>query len=132
MNQFEQPPGRFLEVIVGIITSLISLVFGLLLFILAQNSGFSYASLIGALLLLFAVYWFGLISYRLLLKRPNRNGGLFSVGGLKFLSVFVGLSTLAAVPLAVYMGHWGAVIGCLCMTVACAKGWKMAGRRGNV
>lgn len=81
--------------------------FGLLLFILAKNADLSFASLLGALLL--AAYWFCLIFYRLLFNKPNKNGGLLSIGGLKFLSAFLGLSTLAVVPLAIYMGHWGAV-----------------------
>ncbi len=130
MNQYQQPPGRFLEIIVGIVTTSIALVFGGLFLMLVLNAGLKYVTFIGGALLLLATYWFGVISFRLILNRPNKNGGLFSIAGLRFLSAFIGLSSLAVAPLAMYMGHWGALICCGCLSVGCYQGWLMAGRRG--
>lgn len=130
MNQYQESPGRFLEIMVGLVTAFISLVFSGLFLMLVLNAGLKYVTFIGGALLLLAVYWFGLISVRLVLNKPNRHGGLFSIGGLKFLSGFVGLSSLIVAPLAMYMGHWGALIGCVCLSVGCYQGWQMAGRRG--
>lgn len=130
MNQYQEPSGRFIEAIIGLVTTLIALIFGGLFFMLVLSAGLKYITFIGGAILLFATYWFGLISFRLVLNKPNKHGGLFSVGGLKFLSVFVGLSCLVVSPLALYMGHWGALIGCICLSIACYQGWQMAGRRG--
>lgn len=130
MNQYQQPPGRFLEIIVGLVTAFISLVCSGLFLMLVLNAGLKYVTFIGGALLVLAVYWFGLISVRLVLNRPNRHGGLFSIGGLKFLSAFIGLSALIVTPLTMYMGHWGALIGCVCLSIGCYQGWQMAGRRG--
>ena len=130
MNQYQNPPGRFFEVLVGLVTTFIALVFGGLFLMLALNAGLKYVTLIGGAFLLLATYWFGLISFRLVLNKPNKKGGLFSVGGLRFLSAFIGLSALAVSPLALYMGHWGAVIGGICLSIGCYQGWQMAGRRG--
>jgi hypothetical protein len=129
MNQYQEPPGRFLEVIVGVVTTFIALVFGGLFLMLVLNAGLKYVTFIGGALLLLLTYWFGLISFRLILSRPNKHGGLFSIGGLRFLSAFIGLSALAVSPLALYMGHWGAVVGCICLSIGCYQGWHMAGRR---
>lgn len=131
MNQYEQPPGRFLEVIVGLITSFISLVFCGLFLMLAFNAGLKYITFIGGSVLLLTIYWFGLISVRLISNIPNKNGGLFSIGGLKFLCIFLGVSMAAVSPLALYMGHWSALIGCTCMSFGCFKGWQMAVVRGK-
>lgn len=131
MSQYQESPGRFLELIVGLFTTFIALVFGALFFMLASNAGLKYVTFIGGAFLLLATYWFGLISVRLILNIPNKHGGLFSIGGLKFLSAFVGLSTLAVSPLALYMGHWGALAGCVCLSIACYRGWQMAGQRGS-
>jgi uncharacterized membrane protein YeaQ/YmgE (transglycosylase-associated protein family) len=130
MNQYQEPPGRFLEIIVGLVTAFISLIFFGLFLMLVSNAGLKYVIFIGSALLLLAVYWFGLISVRLVLNKPNKHGGLFSIGGLKFLSAFVGFSALTVAPLAMYMGHWGALIGCVCLSAGCYQGWQMAGRRG--
>ena len=130
MNQYQESPGRFLEIVFGLVTALISLIFFGLFLMLILNAGLKYVTVIGGSLLLLAVYWFALISIRLVLNKPNRYGGLFSVGGLKFLSAFIGLSSLIVAPLAMYMGHWGALIGCVCLSVGCYQGWQMAGRRG--
>lgn len=129
MNQYRERPGRFLEFIVGLVTTFIALVFGGLFFLLVQNAGLKYVTFIGGALLLLAMYWFSLISFRLVLNRPNKHGGLFSIGGLKFLSAFIGLSALAASPLALYMGHWGALVACICLSIGCYQGWQIAGRR---
>ncbi|WP_188151468.1 hypothetical protein [Teredinibacter waterburyi] len=130
MNQYQEPSGRFFEVLVGLVTTFIALVFGGLFFMLALNAGLKYITFIGGSLLLLATYWFGLISFRLVLNKPNKHGGLFSVGGLKFLSAFVGLSAFVVSPLALYMGHWGALMGCIFLSLGCYQGWQMAGRRG--
>lgn len=130
MNQYQEPPGRFLEVIVGVVTTLIAVVFGGLFLILVLNAGLRYVTFIGGAILLLATYWFGLISFRLILNRPNKHGGLFSIGGLRFLSVFVGLSALAVFPFALYKGHWAAVVGCICLSIGCYRGWQLASHRG--
>ena len=130
MNQYQESPGRFLEIVFGLVTALISLIFFGLFLMLILNAGLKYVTFIGGSLLLLAVYWFALISIRLVLNKPNRYGGLFSVGGLKFLSAFIGLSSLIVAPLAMYMGHWGALIGCVCLSVGCYQGWQMARCRG--
>ncbi|MCE2029714.1 hypothetical protein [Sessilibacter corallicola] len=131
MNQYQEPPGRFIEVIVGLVTAFITAIFIISLFKFTLSSGLKYVTVIGGLALLFFTYWFGLISYRLLLNRPNKNGGLFSIGGLKFLSAFMGLSFLMIAPIAIYLGNWGLFIGCIGMVVGCFKGWQIAGARGN-
>ena len=131
MNQYQQSPGRFLEVIVGLITLAISLIFFGLLTILVKNSSFSYSALLGGAALVLCTYWFGAISIRLLLNRPQKNGGLFSIGGLKFWCIFLGVTSVATVLLATYLGHFGAAIGSIGLSIACYKGWKMALAREN-
>ncbi|WP_370977848.1 hypothetical protein [Agaribacterium sp. ZY112] len=131
MNQYQEPPGRFLEVIVGLVTTFIALIFGGLFLLLVLNGGLKYVTFIGGAFLLLATYWFLVVSVRLVLNKPNKHGGLFSIGGLRFLSAFVGISALIVAPLALYMGHWGALIGTICLSVGCYQGWQMAGRRGT-
>ncbi|WP_019603067.1 hypothetical protein [Teredinibacter turnerae] len=130
MNQYQEPSDRFLEVVVGLITILITLVFAGLFFMLVINAGPKYVTFIGGAVLLLAMYWFGLISVRLVLNKPNAHGGLFSIGGLKFLSMFVGVSALVVSPLTIYMGHWAALVGCICLSIGCYQGWHLASRRG--
>lgn len=129
MNQYHERPGRFIEVIVGIITTIITTIFAVLFFMLTNNAGLKYVTVVVGFALVFFTYWFGLISYRLLLNRPNKSGGLFSVGGLKFLSAFLGASFLALAIVAIYIGHWGLSISCIGMVLGCLKGWQMAGNR---
>jgi len=120
-----------MEIIVGVVTLFITFIFIALFLMLTMNAGLKYVTfIVGAILLLF-IYWFGLVSYRLLFNAPNRSGGLFSVGGFKFWCVFLGLSSLAVVPLSLYMGHWGAAAGSVCLSYGCYKGWYIAGSRVN-
>jgi hypothetical protein len=129
MSDYEQSAGRGLEIVVGAVTLLIALLFLVLFLMLAFNAGFKYVTFVGGAILLLCTYWFGLISFRLLLNIPNKNGGLFSVGGLKFWCVFLGVSTLIVLPFALYMGHWVAVVSCVFMIYGCYKGWHMQGGR---
>lgn len=131
MSQYEQPSGRFLELVVGLTTSFVALIFIVLFVMLVRGAGLQYISVFGGCLLLLAAYWFGLISFRLLFNVPNKQGGLLSVGGLKFLCLFLGVSSIAVVPLSMYMGHWLAALGSVGLVVGCYKGWQMAGNRGN-
>ncbi len=131
MNQYQEPPGRMLEIAVGVVTTFIATIFITLFFMLVTNAGLKYVTFFVGIILAFFVYWFGLISYRLVLNRPNKNGGLFSVGGLKFLSAFMGLSFIIVAPMAIYMGHWGLFIGCIGIVVGCVKGWQVAVSRGS-
>jgi hypothetical protein len=129
MSQYEQPAGRALEIVVGVITMVIALLFLLQFILLVMNAEIKYATFIGGVVLLLFTYWFGLVSYRLILNVPNGVRGLFSTGGLKFWCSFFGMSFFVLAFFALYMGHWYGVISCIGSSYGCYKGWCVASNR---
>ena len=129
MNQYQESAGRGLEVIVGMVVMVIAIIFVILLFILATNASISLASLIGGLVLALIAYWFGQISVRLLFNLPRKNGGLFSIGGLKFWCVFLGLSSILTTILGVYIGQYFLSLASIVFVIACFSGWQLASKR---
>ena len=129
MSQYQESPGRLLEIAVGLVTSFISIVFAIAFYTLVLNAGFKYATFFAGVVLAFFTYWFGLISYRLVLNKRNKNGGLFSAGGLKLLSVFFGFSSLVVALFALHAGEFGLVLSCITMSVGSPVGWRIARQR---
>ena len=131
MEQFNDPASRISEILLGLITSFIGLVFFGLFLMLILNAGLKLVTVIVGAILLLAIYWFGLISIRLIFNIPNKNGGLFSIGGMKFLCVFLGITSLMALPIAVYLQIWVAALGSMLLIVGCYKGWQNATNKKN-
>ncbi len=131
MSQYQESAGRSLEIIVGIGVSFITLILIALMSILITNASIQLASLVGGLLLALAIYWFGQISVRLLFNLPRKNGGLFSIGGLKFWCIFLSVSSVFTIILGAYMGYFGAVLGGIGLIVGCYYGWQLACKRNN-
>ena len=131
MNQYEESAGRPLEVIVGIITFVIALVFLLLLVMLVTEASLGWPLLIGSVLLSLACYWFGLLSVRLILNKRNSQGGLLSVGGIKFWCVVLGCSSFGMLFIGISRNEVGTMLGALGMLIACYYGWGMASKRSS-
>ena len=129
MSRYEESAGRGMEIIIGLLVSFVALIFCLLLTMLVTNASFNSSSLVGAIVLVFFIYWFGQITYRLLFNKPRQNGGLFGVGGLKFWCVFMSLSCVCTAIFAAQLELWGLLFSCITMLVACAYGWQVAKKR---
>jgi hypothetical protein len=129
MNHYQSRPGRFFEILVGLVTGFISLIFIGLFLLLILNAGLKYVTFIGGAILFLCAYWFVVITIRLLFNIPNKHGGLLSIGGLRFLCVFLGVSALPMGVLALYMGEWLVFGSCILFCVGCFKGWHLANVR---
>lgn len=129
MSQYEESAGRGMEIIIGLLVLFVALVFGLLFVMLATNADLHLSSLVGGLVLVFFTYWFGQIAFRLLFNKPRKNGGLFSVGGLKFWCVFMALSSVCTAIFAAQSELWSLLVSSIVMVIACGYGWRVAKKR---
>jgi hypothetical protein len=129
MSLYEEPVGRWLEVLVGLLVAFISLVFLGLVFLLISEASLSIATVIGGFILALCSYWFGQLSFRLVLNRKNSDGGLFSNGGLKFWCIFFGINSVIVIVFCLISNSILMVLGSLGMLVACIYGWKVANNR---
>ena len=129
MSYFDEPPGRSLEVMVGIVSSLIALMaMGLLLFFL--NSGASsIVKIFSSLILSMPAVWFSRIAYRLILNRPRPDGGLLSASGVTFWSTVLGITSIAMGYLAVLEEDLYGLIASATILVGCLYGMRLAKSR---
>ena len=118
-----------MEIIVGIITLFIAFVFFLLLVMLASEASVGWPLFLGGILLSLLCYWFGQLSFRLILNKRNSQGGLLSIGGIKFWCVVLGLSSCGMVFMGIYSNQLGTIIGAVGMLIACYYGWGIASKR---
>ena len=131
MSNYEESAGRGMEIIVGLLVFFVALVFGLLLSMLLLNANLHLSSLVGGLVLIFFIYWFGQIAYRLLFNKPRKNGGIFSVGGLKFWCAFMSLSSICTAIFAAQFEQWSLLVSAVIMVIACSYGWRVANKRAE-
>ena len=129
MNQYHEPAGRGLEIIIGMVMMAVTLLFLALLFALIINASIHLSSMLGGLALALAAYWFGQISVRLLFNLPRKNGGLFSCWGLKLLCVFLGLISITSTIISFYTDQLALSFVSLALVAMCFLGWKLAHRR---
>ncbi len=129
MSSYEEPAGRWLEVLIGLLVAFISLVFLGLVFLVISEASLSIASVIGSFILALCSYWFGQLSYRLVLNKKNKNGGLFSNWGLKFWCVFFGVGSVIVIIFCLISNSISMALGSLGMLIACTYGWKVANKR---
>ena len=129
MNQYQDSAGRITEILVGIITTFICVVFVLLVIFILKEAPLSFPSVFGTLLLSVMVYWFGMLSYRLLLNKTRKKGGLLSPLALKVFCLIFGICSIAATIFALISGEFNAAISSAIMVPACFVGWKLAKKR---
>ena len=129
MSHYEKSAGRGIEIVIGLLVLFVALIFGILLSMLLLNASLHLSSLISGLLLIFVIYWFGQIAYRLLFNKPRKNGGIFSVGGLKFWCVFMSLSFICTAIFAIQLEQWSLLVSAVVMVIACSYGWRLANNR---
>jgi|SRR5690554_739603 len=129
MNQYQQPPGRWLEVIVGILCLAIGLVFLWLATLVAVNASLGLGAVVGMFALGACCVWFTSIAYRLVLGRKNKYGGLLSTLSLQAWCVILGICFIGMIGFSVYMGDPVLVIGSVSMAIACWYGFGLAKQR---
>lgn len=129
LMDYQANTGRLSEVLVGIVTTFISLIFFGLVFFLFDNGEASFAAAVGVLALSFLGLWFALLSYRLLFHKPKKHGGLISPLALKFWCVVFGLFSLAFLLLGILELNTKVVFSSIIMIPACWYGWQLANKR---
>lgn len=126
---YQANTGRFSEIIVGIVTTSISLIFfGLVLIIFVKGEA-SFAAAIGILASSSLGIWFALLSYRLLFHKPKKYGGLISPLALKFWCVVFGLFSSVFLLFGILELNTKAVFSSIIMLPACFYGWQLANKR---
>jgi len=121
--------GRALEIIVGLLTALISLVLVALLAIWFTKAQLSAAAVVGCAILGVLLYWFGQLSYRLLFNKAKSSGGLLSPATIKFWCGLLGIGALCGCVVAIISGEFNVLIICLLNLGSCIVGWQVASKR---
>jgi len=129
MSLYEESAGRLMEVLVGLVVAFISLVFLGLVFLVISKASLSMEAAIGSFILALCSFWFGQLSYRLVLNKKNKNGGLFSSWSLKFWCVLFSISSTVLIIFGFTSGSFSTALGGLGMIIACTYGWKVSNRR---
>ena len=129
MNQYEESAGRPLEIIVGIITLFIALIFFLLLVMLVSEASIGWSLLLGSAFLSLFCYWFVQLSFRLILNKRNSQGGLLSIGGIKFWCVILGVSSCGMFLMGIFLNQLSTIVSAAGMSIACYYGWAVASKR---
>lgn len=131
MDFREQPLGRGMEFFVGIVLLFFVLAFITLISFIALNGAWSYAKM--SLIVAFGLlsFWLGKLGYRLVFNKPRKNGGLLSNKGLKFGSIFFGVSSISIIILFPTHHNIVSVLSAICMLVACLYGWQISKERSD-
>jgi hypothetical protein len=131
MRFYEQSTSRGVEILVGSILMVIALSFLALIGLVISNAIFGYSPVLGSLVLASCSFWFGKLGYRLVLNIPRKDGGLFSINGLKVGCIFFGVSSIFWGVLSIIHLEIGSIISALGMIFACLYGWKIAKDRAS-
>lgn len=131
MSLYEDPAGRGLEVLIGLVVAFISLVFLALILLVISEAPLTMGAVIGGFILALCSLWFGQLAYRLLFNKKNKNGGLFSNLSLKFWCVFFGISSAILTVFGLISGSISTALGGVGMIIACTYGWKVANKRNS-
>lgn len=131
MNYFQEPNKRYIEVIVGLITSCISILFVSLLVLFLVRANFDGEALLFELILGALSLWFGLLSYRLLMNKPTKDGGLLSSSGLKIWSIMFGISSIIGAVVSAYNENVLMTLNCIFMVAGCLYGVRIANNRAK-
>jgi membrane associated rhomboid family serine protease len=126
---YQDSTGRSSEVMFGIITFFIALIFFALVLMIMTNASLSLASVGGSVVLAAIGGWFAQLSYRLVLHKPRTTGGLLSPFALKFWCVFFGVTSCGSLVFALITAKFDAAVGAAVMLPACWYGWKLADHR---
>lgn len=126
---YQGSTGRFSEVIFGIITFLISLIFFGIIFLVATNASLSLGSIGGSIALGLTGFWFAQIAYRLTFRKHRKTGGLISPLAIKFWCVVFGIFSLVFMIFGFFEADINAVFSAAVMLPACWYGWKLAEKR---
>jgi hypothetical protein len=127
----DKTTGRATEVFVGILTGFAALVLFLLLLMLVTNVELSVASVVGATALALLFYWFAQLSYRLILNKPKRTGGLLSPFAIKFWCSSFGLVAVVSCVFAIANWDVNLFFSSLMGIGACVAGWRVAVKRSS-
>lgn len=125
----DRKAGRALEIIVGLITALISLVLVALLAIWFTKAQLSGAAVVGCAILGVLLYWFGQLSYRLLFNKAKSSGGLLSPATIKFWCGLLGIGALCGCVFAIISGEFNVLLICVLNLGSCIVGWQVASKR---
>ncbi|WP_100658831.1 hypothetical protein [Alteromonas flava] len=126
---YQESTGRFSEVLLGIVTFLISLVFFGLIFLVASNASLSFASIGGSIVLALTGFWFAQLAYRLIFRKHRKTGGLISPFAIKFWCAIFGIFSIFFLIFAVFETDINAMVSAAVMLPACWYGWKLADKR---
>lgn len=121
--------GRALEIIVGLLTALISLVLVALLAIWFTKAQLSGVAVVGCAILGVLLYWFGQLSYRLLFNKAKSSGGLLSPATIKFWCGLLGIGALCGCVFAIISGEFNVLLICVLNLGSCIVGWQVASKR---
>lgn len=128
-RQFEQSAGRTTEIVVGLITTLITLGFIVLLGLFFLNVREVKPFLIASLLLGLPAYWFGRLSFRLLCNKINAQGGLLSATSLQIFSIILGIASAILLIASIYSGELRTAVGSIGLGIGCYYGWFIGKKR---
>jgi amino acid permease len=129
MKEYQESAGRFTEVLVGFVTSFISLIFMLLIALIVKEASLSIASVLGSFFLALLAYWFGQLSFRLIFNKPKPHGGLLSPIAIKVGCVVFGICSVLFLIFGIIEGELNAVLSAAVMLPACWYGWQLACKR---
>ena len=129
MNDFHKSPGRPVEITVGCIAMLIALLFVLGLVLLLFKMRFEFTHFAVAATLVACVYWFAQLGYRLVFNKHRKDGGLLSVGELRFWCQFFGVVSVIECAVGIYQGKLVLVLAGALMAIACLFGLRIADAR---
>ena len=76
MDFYEQSSGRGMEIVVGLISVFVAIIFAALIGLIISNATFGYSPVLGSLVLALCSFWFGKLGYRLVLNEPRKAGDL--------------------------------------------------------
>jgi membrane associated rhomboid family serine protease len=129
MDFYEQSSGRGMEIVVGLISVFVAIIFAALIWLVISNATIGYSPILGSLVLALCSFWFGKLGYRLVLNKPRKGGGLLSDNGLKLGCMFFGVSSILWGVFSISQQNLGSFLSAIGMLVACLYGWQIAKRR---
>ncbi|PCJ43630.1 MAG: hypothetical protein COA71_01795 [SAR86 cluster bacterium] len=131
MNSNESQPSKTLEKVVGIATSLAALLFWFLVVFFLIKGRYDFARLMICLLLIIFALGFSKLSYRLLMDKPNKSGGLLSNFSLKLLCISLGVLSIIMAATSLYEGVVFPALSGAFLLIVSLYGWDIAAKRAE-
>lgn len=126
---YQEKTNRASDIALGLLTAGIACLLLLLVFFLLLKAKFDISYVAAVLFLSLPGYWFGLLSYRLLLNKPSRDGGLLSNTAIKAWCIFFALGSVVVLLRGIVDLDINKMASALMMLPASWCGWQLANKR---